>query len=729
MCYEIFILYLQIMCHLRINLSCLTLLLLLLFALPAAGKKRTTEPLDSLLQKLYAQAPSHDQLVRHYESELYVKGVDRPVKLNRMIQSVPQLMRFDKDVESYIFESYSELNYTWPFIFDRKVLAVNGTFPRMRKESDNLIQYFNVSLYKETIIGNHLLSPFLKQNARFYRYQLDSIRGELAFISFEPKYKNTQVMDGRFVLNTRYNTVSETELNGFFEFMKFNLHVYMGKAGYEMVLPVRYELKYTFTYVGSQIEGDYISVQRYNIVDLSVQPRPRKKHHHDITDRYQLQVDTAEYHQDSLMIARHRMLPLLPEEQQIYERHAFITDSIAKLNKPPLRASTRFWRKFGEAMVADFGWRFNNNEERIKFSSILNPVLLEYSKSRGYNYRIDMRYTSDKPSGRSLRLSPRIGYNFSFKEWNGRVNLRYLYWPKISGFMWIEAGSGRRVYTDAVQNEVKKAAPYLDSLSLSKLHVDVFTDHYLEVKNRFEIVNGLDLTTGFTWRRRVQTKPSEIQIKDVPIKDHYSSFAVNARLDWTPGQYYYWERNRKVDVYSPFPTFSLDWEHGFPNIFGSNGMYERWEFEMNYSYKTNVLNRIYYQLGAGIFSKQSTIWFADFYNFRHSHVPEGWWDDLSGTFQTLNRSWYNSADRYLRGHITYETPLLALTRLHKITHAIQAERLYFGALMMPQLHPYLEFGWGFATHVFDCGFYVSTMNGKFNNVGVEFEFELFRRNK
>ena len=147
---------------------------------------------------------------------------------------------------------------------------------------------------------------------------------------------------------------------------------------------------------------------------------------------------------------------------------------------------------------------------------------------------------------------------------------------------------------------------------------------------------------------------------------------------------------------------------------------------MNYSYKTNVLNRIYYQLGAGIYTKQSTIYFEDFNNFRHSHTPIGWDDDLSGTFQTLRRKWYNSANRYLRGHITYESPLLLLTRLHKITRDIQAERLYLSGLVMPQLHPYMEFGYGFATHVFDIGFYVSTMNWKYNSVGVQFSFELFR---
>lgn len=704
----------------------LTLFLLFSLAQTEAARKHRDSTLDSLLHRLYTLAPQHDQLVRHYESELYIKGRVHPVKTNRLIQSVPQTMRFQKGVDDYIVESYSELNYNAPWIFDRKVLAVNGTFPRLKQESSNVIQYFNVTLYKETLIGKHLLSPFLKQNARFYNYTLDSIKGNRYYLSFEGKYSNTQLVDGKCVIDGRYTTISEVELNGYYEFMKFRLLIQMGVAGYEMMLPISNNLHFVFSYLGNKVEGEYISMQRYKNVELINRRYPRRKHHHDITDRFKLQVDTNKFVVDSALIARHRLIPLTPHEEKMYRDFAHHSDSLQTLTRKR-SSGERFLRNFGQAWVSDYSWRFSNNEERIKMSPILNPVLLEYSKSKGYSYRIDLRYTSDKPTGRMVTLSTRLGYNFTFKEWLGRVNLRYLYWPKASGSIELEAGSGRRLYTDAVLNAVKKSVK--DSIDFDKLNLGVFTDNYVNFKHKIEIVNGMDLTTGVVWHRRIQTHKSEIQLENYHIRDHYSYFALHMRLDYTPGQYYYWNKNRKVDEYSPFPTFSVDWEHAFPKVFGSNGMYDRWEVEMNYSYKSNVLNRISYNIGAGIFAKKSDIYFPDFNNFRSTHVPEGWDDRLSGRFRNLRSRWYNRSDRYLRGHITYESPLLALSRLHSVAHAIQAERLYLSGLITPDLKPYIEVGWGFTTHVIDIGVYSSFQNGDFAGIGGAFRFMLFRKRR
>ena len=56
---------------------------------------------------------------------------------------------------------------------------------------------------------------------------------------------------------------------------------------------------------------------------------------------------------------------------------------------------------------------------------------------------------------------------------------------------------------------------------------------------------------------------------------------------------------------------------------------------------------------------------------------------------------------------------------------VQKERIYAGILFMPHLNPYLELGYGFATHIFDAGIFVGNEKGKFTSVGCKFTFELF----
>ena len=132
-----------------------------------------------------------------------------------------------------------------------------------------------------------------------------------------------------------------------------------------------------------------------------------------------------------------------------------------------------------------------------------------------------------------------------------------------------------------------------------------------------------------------------------------------------------------------------------------------------------------YRVGFGLFTKMDNVYFVDFVNFSRSNLPEGWNDEIGGTFQLLDRRWYNSSRQYWRGNMTYESPFILLRPLNRWLGMIQQERLYGGLLFMPHLNPYIELGYGIGTHVFDVGAFTSFVNGKFDTVGFKFTFELF----
>ena len=120
------------------------------------------------------------------------------------------------------------------------------------------------------------------------------------------------------------------------------------------------------------------------------------------------------------------------------------------------------------------------------------------------------------------------------------------------------------------------------------------------------------------------------------------------------------------------------------------------------------------------------VYFVDCANFARSNLPEGWNDEIGGTFQLLDGRFYNSSRNYLRGNVSYESPFIMLKSLNRWVGMIQQERLYGGLLFMPHLHPYIELGYGIGTHVFDVGAFVSVVNGRFDTVGFKFTFELFQ---
>ena len=223
------------------------------------------------------------------------------------------------------------------------------------------------------------------------------------------------------------------------------------------------------------------------------------------------------------------------------------------------------------------------------------------------------------------------------------------------------------------------------------------------------------------------TEIKSIRKGHVQLKDAYISFAPHIRLSWTPGLYYYMSGKRKINLRSGYPTFIVDWERGIHGVFNSTGEYERWEVDMQHQIRLGLMRSIYYRAGLGMFTNQKETYFVDFTNFTRNNLPIGWNDDIGGVFQLLDGRWYNSSDRYLRGHITFESPFLILPHLMKYTGLIRNERLYLNVLVVPHLTPYIELGYGIGTHIFDLGVFVNNVNGRFSKVGCKFTFELFTK--
>lgn len=69
----------------------------------------------------------------------------------------------------------------------------------------------------------------------------------------------------------------------------------------------------------------------------------------------------------------------------------------------------------------------------VKCSPIINPLLLSYSGSNGFSWRQDFKYNRLFSGDKVLRIVPRIGYNFTRKEFYWSANADFDYWPQKRG--------------------------------------------------------------------------------------------------------------------------------------------------------------------------------------------------------------------------------------------------------------------------------------------------------
>lgn len=713
---------------------------------------------DSIMDKVIFFAPFYERIVDSYKAELYIKGWVEIRKKNHILRFLPSMFRIRKGVKEYMMETYSDLHFTAPGIYDQKLKATVGTASEFWDLDGRLPEYFHINIYSSTLLYDKLLSPLAPNAKKYYTYRIDTVTGEkhdLRYkIRFMPKSKSFQLVGGYMVVSDNVWSVREIRFAGRNEMLRFNNLVEMGKVGEaNEFLPMHYDVSATFHFLGNVVDGNYTAVLDYKDI-VSRNPSIRKKKvggdKYDLSESYTLRGDTNASLRDTVYFNKIRPIPLSPHEKKLYQDYFLGRDTLLRENKPKSK-SLEFWGQIGDALIS----RYTVNLSKIgsiRCSPLINPFLMSYSGKSGLSYRQEFKYNRLFKGGRLLRIVPRIGYNLKERVFYWRVISDFDYWPRKRAALHIEFGNGNRIYSSEVLDDLK-AIP--DSLfDFNQIHLDYFKDLYLNIRHSWEIINGLSLEVGLSMHRRAEVDRSRF-VPNYPImpptksaavsnvgssffphfdpkllnkfRHTYNSFAPRVHVSWTPGQYYYRTGGRKVNLHSRYPTVSVDWERGFRGVLSSSGSYERIEVDLQHQIPLGLMRDFYWRLGWGAFTNQEELYFVDFANLRRSNLPMGWSDDLGGVFQLLDARWYNSSRKYIRGHVTYEAPFLLLPHLMKYTQYVLNERLYLNALVVPHLNPYLEMGYGIGTHLFDFGLFVSFANWKYKEIGCKFTFELFNR--
>ena len=130
---------------------------------------------DWIIQSIFQFSPFYSKIVDEYKADVYLKSKVKVHKSNRLIKYIPSMFSLEKGVNDYIMESLSEMHYTAPDIYDRKIKAVSTSFPRNKGQLTDLTDFLNMNIYSSSMMSDKLLSPLDKECSRYYTYLLDSI--------------------------------------------------------------------------------------------------------------------------------------------------------------------------------------------------------------------------------------------------------------------------------------------------------------------------------------------------------------------------------------------------------------------------------------------------------------------------------------------------------------------------------------------------------------------------
>ena len=663
----------------------------MLFCMPVSvvGKEKN----DTLiLNRIYEYLKANRSEFKPLVDNVYMKFRYNVEKRNFGLWLIPNTYVLAKDPREYIRETYTKATFTDTHHFDVNAEVVTGTMRGDRIGMKTLLDFMTPNIYNMAFYDGHVLSPFNKWNRHYYHFTQIRLMNGATRLDFRPKLYNTQLLNGYAVVETETGRILRTVLNGEFDMITFRTEITQSEDEGRELMPAKCNTAATFRFMGNRVSVLFNAF--YNC------PTNLSDSINSISSREMM---------DSI-----RPVPLNRLDKQIYEtydREHAAADSIAALDTIPHK--TNFWKKIfwdtiGETLVTPIDAEARNASFRIY--PIINPLYADYSPTKGFRYKMKLRTTFRFSDHRYLNIEPTIGYNFKQSQLYFNIPIRMVYNPKRNGYAEIIYGNGNRIYNSTVIEEINEA--HLDTIDFSNTHMDEFRDNYLRLFNNIMIFDWLDIETGIFVHQRKSVVPEMMRQYGVP--EEYRSFAPTIGIKLQP-----WLNKG--------PLFSFDWEESIKGVNQSNLEYTRWEFDAQWKYKIPGLRVLNMRLGTGLYTSKSTEYVLDFSNFHDENLPEGWNDDWSGNFQLLGGREYNESKYYIRTNVSYESPLLLATWIPYLGKYIEKERFYISGVLLERSRPYYEIGYGFTNRYISAGAFASFRNTKFEEFGVKFDFELFKR--
>lgn len=684
-------------------------------------------PLDTILKRTMSASLKYNQLIEHFDAEVYMRTYVQTVKKNilyKYTHLIPNFVLHDPYADETLIETFSDFKFDYPNNYKQDIKYVNGTLTR-KKDIDLMpFNFLNINVYGETTNNESFFMPTNFSTSKYYKYDLVQTYEEggkrYYTIDFDPVYKNPKLLKGRFIVEYGTWRITYFKGEGIDILTDFTFEITMGNRWVTNYLPEKISIFHVAKYLGNKIASRHLAEISYKDIDLRKVKETKKTL--NLSNFHKIKVNLVPIISDSVFWNEKRPIPLQAIEKDVMD--AFLAKQAQKRipNTTNNKISTK---RLAQGIITNTRYKYKSTS--IDYSGLFNPLMLGYSSQDGISYRQKVYFNFDMQKSRTFKINAFAGYISKRKDFQANITTTWNYEPFYLGSVSLSTGIGSPLYSYVSNADEKKSKVIF---SFDEIDSNSFKDYYIKLTNNYEIANGLLTTIGVDYHYR---KPSSYTINQQltengqiynEIFEDSKAFIPFIRLSWTPEQYYRYESRQKIYVRSRYPTFKVEFSRSFERIFGSNSQFNRVEMDINQNISIGHMNSIQYHVGAGRFFDRKTYHFTDFYYFSKNFFPENWKDGIGGGFNLLRPHLYNLSDSYIQAHFMFETPFLILKRIPIVQQFADKERLYVSQLYTPQIISYTEIGYGIGNRFFNAAIFGSFHKIRFREIGAKASFEI-----
>lgn len=380
------------------------------------------------------------------------------------------------------------------------------------------------------------------------------------------------------------------------------------------------------------------------------------------------------------------------------------TDS-ARMKKSPAS-------RFIKDLAGGKRWQLSKNTF-LEFEGLADLKSFSFNTVDGFVAGTGMNLSVKSGRAGRFTLAPSARYAFSRERimWNVTANM--LYDPMHAGNIFLRAGSQSDEFSPSGVNQLVNT---VSSLFFRENIMRLYGSRYIIAGHRSDIANGLTLSvsgmyelrdtltnnSSFSFFRR--ERPWSQNIPDNPYAisgtagyDHeppvnHEHLSLTTSLTWTPRQRYRISDGAKIPADSDFPTFTLNWRHGYNFSESRSGSYDFIWGEVNRTSRYGALNEFRWRARAGGFLNSENVTLQDMYYFNTQSSPLllNFYEDAF-----YLKSCYSVSARkaFAEGHVRYTTPTLLLKRLPVLSRTLMRENIGLSVLWTPEAGYYFETGY------------------------------------
>ena len=225
------------------------------------------DPAYGIMRRAIAMAPYYMNQVSEFKADVYLKGAFQVIKISALVKRLAKDDLKDiKEGNTYVEESFNEIEFTAPNKYNQKVLKKTGSIPD--SESGSAMQLITTSVYDPTAL-EPVISPLSSSAFAHYRFRYEGFIEEgnriINKIKIIPAHKSKQLLSGYIYIADNYWNVHSIDVAGEFVMgIGFKMQVNFGEVNENVWMPVSHRMDFSGSILGNKGAFQYVSSVKYN---------------------------------------------------------------------------------------------------------------------------------------------------------------------------------------------------------------------------------------------------------------------------------------------------------------------------------------------------------------------------------------------------------------------------------------------------------------------------------